>query len=131
MAGNSTVTNDSIILDTTPPTNAMILINGGDIDTENTNVVLTLSAVDPYLSEMRIANDVSFFGANWTNFATSFNWTLPLPIGEEKIVYVQFRDVIGWGSDVAENSIMLVPEAVSIYYLLFIIYNLLMIGRKK
>jgi len=128
LAGNSTVTNDSIILDTTPPTNAMVLINGGDIDTDDTNVVLSLSAVDPYLSEMRIANDVSFSGANWTNFAASFNWTLPLPIGEEKTVYVQFRDEIGWGSDVAEDSIMLVPEPC---YLLFIIYQLLFINLRN
>jgi len=131
LAGNSTITNDSIILDTTPPTNASVVINGGDVDTENTNVVLTLSAVDPYLNEMRIANDAEFTGANWTNFAQSVNWTLLDGIDEEKTVYVQFKDEVGWGSDIAEDSIMLVPEPVFIYYLLFIFCNLLVIRQKN
>ena len=49
-----------------------------------------------YLWEMKISNNSGFSGANWTSFIADIDWTFPEPYGEEKIVFVMFKDVVGW-----------------------------------
>ena len=110
IAGNSCQTGSWIILDTIPPSGAIVVINGGESETTNKLVALALSANDPYLNGMIVGNDLLFSGSTWTNFAASLAWMLPEPIGETKTVYAKFSDMAGWQSSVASNSIDLVPE---------------------
>jgi hypothetical protein len=99
------VVSDSIMVDTTPPSAVAVTISGGAGYTSNTTVVLTLSATDLHLTDMRIANAPSFAGAAWVAFAANTNWTLPAGDGT-KTVYAQYRDVVGNTSAVAQTSIV-------------------------
>ena len=97
---------DTIVLDTTGPSGSVI-INNGDPVTGSASVTLTLWATDAGcgVSGMRLGNE----GPSWTqweNYATSRDWTLT-PGDGEKLVYAQFRDVLGIPSAVYSDSITL------------------------
>jgi len=92
-AGNETaLVSSSIILDTTPPTHARILINGGASFTKTSTVHLTLAAEEA--TEMLVSNDPAFAGASWMPLADSLSWTLPWGDGEKNI-FAKFRDAAG------------------------------------
>jgi len=72
---------------------------------------------------MKIANNAGFVGAKWTSFVAEVDWTLSEPYGEEKIVFVKFRDAIGWESEADLDLIMLLPEPG-----LMIVFKLIILG---
>ncbi len=67
---------DTIILDTTPPTGA-IIIAGDAKYTNSSSITLTLSATDALsgLAQMRFSND-NVTWSDWETYATSKQWTL-------------------------------------------------------
>lgn len=94
-----------IKLDKTAPTGS-IKIDGNATSTFSTSVTLSLSASDlSGVSEMRFSNN----GTDWTSWETyeeTKSWTLPLDAGN-KTVYVQFKDSVGWVSEVYADTITL------------------------
>ena len=96
---------DTIILDTTPPTGS-ILINNGDAYTKFTSVTLSLWVSDSSgVSKMKFKNE----GGSWSNeenYATTKSWTL-IPGDGEKTVYVQYKDNSGKWSDSISDTIIL------------------------
>ena len=131
LAGNYCETNDSIILDRVAPASPSVIINNGDLDTTNNVVRLSLSVDELYLREMKIANNASFVGVEWTSFVAEVDWTILELDGEEQTVYVKFKDAVGWESEVGEDSIMLVPEPGILWIVGFWILDYWIIGQKK
>jgi hypothetical protein len=108
-----TIANNSEIafkVDTTKPTGS-ILINLGDMSTNNTNVSLLISASDNLsgISSMKICNQIDFIGCDWEMYNTSTNWSLSEGDGT-KTVYVLFIDSNGNESDIHISSIILDTE---------------------
>lgn len=70
-----------------------ILINAGNLATNNPSVQLQLLASDTVgVADMMISNDVAFSGTLWELYATNkYNWNLTTGTGT-KTVYVKFRD---------------------------------------
>lgn len=97
----------NITIDNVPPVAESLTIKSGVAYTNNRNVSLQLSARDDdgILDKMRISNDE----LNWVtvNFATYYSsWELPVGDGE-KIVYVQFSDLMGnWSSTVTDSIVL-------------------------
>ena len=97
-AGNiSTVSSDSIQLDTTAPSGSVI-INAGAANTSSSSVALSFSCSDNSGSgcgEMRVSNDGANWPGTWDAFASTRNdW--PLTSGDgSRTVYVEFRDNAG------------------------------------
>jgi len=99
----------SIIYDTQPPTNAAVLINGGNSSTTaSTSVRLSISADDAgsNVTRMCISNTASC--TNWVPFAGSVNWTLAAGADGLRTVYV-------WCGDAAGNN-MVNPVQASLTY---------------
>jgi len=101
-AGNvSAVYSKSIVLDTRPPVGT-VKVNGGAIYTNQTVVMLDLSATDAGsgLSQMSFSTN----GTNWTtgeDYATAKAWTFVTGDGAKK-VYVKFQDKAGkWSAAVS------------------------------
>ncbi|MGQ9583589.1 MAG: Ig-like domain-containing protein, partial [Thermoplasmatota archaeon] len=102
----SGVYSDSIVLDTTPPTGA-VLINGGAVYTSTTSVRLTLDALDLFeVTDMMVSNKQSLDDAEWLLYQRSMFWELR-PGDGERSVYAVFRDAAGHTSSVASDSIIL------------------------
>jgi uncharacterized protein (DUF2141 family) len=103
-AGNwANAINDTIELDTTPPTGT-IIINGGAASTTSTTVTLTLTSTDARSGcvGMKFSND----GVNWTAEeprASSKAWTLTSGAGV-KTVYVKYKDNAGnWSNGYSDT----------------------------
>ena len=99
---------DTIILDTTPPTGS-IYINMGLAYTSSTGANLALAAQDPTpgsgVAQVRYSND----GVSWTtweSFASYKSWTLTSGDGV-KTVYCQVKDVAGLVSSTFNSTIIL------------------------
>jgi len=94
--GGSETTIGTCNVDVTPPTSALLSINGGatySTDDEG-NVNLTISATGA--SKMKVSNYANFSGATWENYATTKAWTLLNPSSDgTKTVYINFRDTAG------------------------------------
>jgi hypothetical protein len=106
-AGNvSTSYNDTIILDTAPPTGS-ISISGGAASVNTTSVILNLSASDAGsgVGQMRLSSDGSSWDS-WESFATSKSWTLQTGEGV-KTVYVQYKDNLGNLSSIYSDDVIL------------------------
>jgi len=100
-----TVTIDTVVPDTTPPTNLSISIAAGAEYTTSSTVTLTLSAVDA--ESMMISNDVYFSGATWEPYNTS-KTTWPLSTGDGvKTVYFKCKDAAGNVADPVSDTIYL------------------------
>jgi M6 family metalloprotease-like protein len=105
LGGNeSSAANDTITLDTTPPSGSSISINAGTACTGTISATLTISAVDAV--QMMISNASDFAGASWEAYATSKSWTLALGDGT-KTVYIKFKDAIGNVSAAVNDTITL------------------------
>ncbi|GAB4342075.1 MAG: hypothetical protein OHK0038_21900 [Flammeovirgaceae bacterium] len=98
-AGNlSSVYNGKIILDSTPPKEGKILIDGGAAQTSQIDKLVTLTfTADPDVEQMLVSNLPSFQGAKWRTFVPKItDWKLG---GDEKdgdrTVYVKFKDKAG------------------------------------
>ena len=94
---------DSIILDTEPPTGA-IIINAGDAYATSFNVTLALTAEDTLsgLTDMAFRENAGW--TEWEPFANTRNWTLSSGDGD-KSVGVRFRDAAGNYSVTASDLI--------------------------
>ncbi|NLN75115.1 MAG: hypothetical protein GX139_02240 [Armatimonadetes bacterium] len=92
IAGNVSVDtiSDTIILDTTPPTGALV-INSGAQYTNSQAATLTLSSTDA--AQMQFKNESGPWTA-WETYATSKPWTLSSVDGV-KTVFVRFKDEAG------------------------------------
>lgn len=87
---------DSIIIDTMPPTNGSVIINGGASATNSPNVILTLSAEDATTTaaQMMISNEPNFADAVYEPFTPIRSWSLTVGNGT-KTVYAKFKDQAG------------------------------------
>ena len=95
MAGNVMDTNDAagtIMVDTIPPTNYLLLVNNGTVFTSNRVVAITNETVGASIVD--VASDMAFTNAYTTNYMASFRWTLPLVQGTNG-VYARYRDLAG------------------------------------
>ncbi|RLF42303.1 MAG: hypothetical protein DRN12_00720 [Thermoplasmata archaeon] len=102
-AGATSITNDSIILDTTIPTPSLT-INEGDSVTNNATVTLTISASGA--TYMRIDNDTNFANmSDWIPKANTYIFTMPNTEGVHT-VYLQVKDDAG-NTKIASDSITL------------------------
>jgi hypothetical protein len=94
---------DSIIVDTIPPTSPNLRIVNGDYSNTVT-VPVTLSAVGA--DQMIISESPAFSGAAWTGYATGVSFSVSAGDGR-KVVYAKFRDLAGNESQVASDSTIL------------------------
>jgi len=92
-------------LDKSAPTGSL-KIDGNANYTFSISVTLSLSASDlTGVSEMRFSNNRTDW-TSWEMYAETKSWTLPSEAGN-KTVYVQFKDSVGWISEVYADSITL------------------------
>ena len=107
---------DSINYSPTAPTNTKISINSGDASTDNTNVNLSISALDDVgIIGYLIANNGSTPSADasgWTtvtstdNYSDNISYTLTGNAGTLNTINVWFKDVDGTVSSSSNDSIM-------------------------
>ncbi len=84
---------DSIILDTQPPSGTFYINNGSDY-TSSKDVNLDMSSVVDAI-EMRFGNTHSeISNATWQNYIENYTWTL-LDGDGSKTVYAEFKDIAG------------------------------------
>jgi hypothetical protein len=106
----SVVYNDTILLDTRPPTGS-VLIDGGAEYTRNATVTLSLEASDlTGVASMMVSNTLDFAGAQWIDYQSTLRWGLITGSGERS-VYVKFKDAGGHVSQPCEDSITADLEA--------------------
>ncbi|MDB5056268.1 MAG: hypothetical protein JWM44_4318 [Bacilli bacterium] len=100
----SPVVSDSVDLDTVAPGNIGILINNGAASTNNSNVLLSLSAAGAV--QMMVSESASFTGAIWEAYSITKSFTLS---GGDatKTIYVKYKDSAGNVSGVANAFIIL------------------------
>lgn len=104
-----TVSDNSQTVDTTPPTNTSISIDGGAASTTSTSVTLTFSATDA--TEMYITNTSGCgSGGSWEAYATSKAWSLAQTNGTAT-VYVKYRDSLLNESACINDTIIQVDDA--------------------
>ncbi|MEJ2249205.1 MAG: hypothetical protein P8Y97_06035, partial [Candidatus Lokiarchaeota archaeon] len=91
-AGRVSQYTDTIGLDTVDPTGS-IMINNGDVWTNSTNVILTLtySDVTSGISEVRYSND-GITWSSWEAVGPTRAWILYIGDGSSKIVYYEIKD---------------------------------------
>ena len=108
-ANNQKTTSDSIVVDTTAPTNLSISINSGASYTNSSSVSLALSA-NGGPTTMYLSNN----GVTWTSYsyATSKTWSLSDNDGS-KTVYFKARDSAGNNATAITSSITLDTTAPS------------------
>jgi N-acetylneuraminic acid mutarotase len=85
-----------------------LTINGGDLFTNNTDVVLTISA-KPGTREMQVSNDGGFANAEWEPYKPIKSWKIT-EYGSYVIprtVYLRFKDLIGMVSSTHQDDIIL------------------------
>ncbi|TLM64755.1 MAG: hypothetical protein FDZ69_11410, partial [Deltaproteobacteria bacterium] len=100
---------DSIVLDTTAPTGA-IIINGGDYSTGSRSVTVMLMALDDSgSSEVQLSDSSTSWPAVWTPFASILTYSLP-GNGGAKTVYARFRDRAGIVSAPVSDGIYYIPS---------------------
>lgn len=97
-----------ILLDTTPPNDCQVKIDGdADATSEiNKKVMLTFSATED-TKWVLVSNKSSFWGAKWRIYSPSLAWQLDEEENGERTVYVKFRDEAGNVSKVFTDKIML------------------------
>jgi Chitobiase/beta-hexosaminidase C-terminal domain/RHS Repeat len=101
----STPYNDTILLDTTPPTGTNT-INSGAAFTNNTNVTLTLTCSDANsCSQVQFSNDNGTYSGAQA-YGTPKSWTLTSGNGP-KTVWAKFKDTPGNWSTPSSDSIVL------------------------
>src|SRR5690606_10348543 len=104
-AGNATGSyNDTIWLDTTPPTGATLAIVGNPSAVSSTSVSLTLGATGA--ATIELANNSAFTGASTIAYTTSASHTLTSGDGL-KTVYARYCDDAGNCSAAASVSVVL------------------------
>jgi len=104
--GESAEVCDEIILDTLPPGNLSIAIEGGTLCTDSSQVTLSLSATDAFQMRLRHSSGHWF---PWWPFKSTETMVVSVPPGWPKLVSVAFkcRDSCGNESGVAEVTFAL------------------------
>ena len=108
----------TFVVDTAPPEQLSLAIEGGNAFTNAPGVELTLDAVDRTsgVSEMQVSNDPTFAAASWEPYVETKGWNLSEEDGV-KTVYARFRDAAGNETARIQNEVILItnpPEAVSL-----------------
>ncbi len=97
--------NDSIIIDTTPPTGS-VFINDGAKYTGSTDVILSLNWTDlTGVVAIMVSDDPSFDGSIWETPADTIGWRLP-DVDGERTVYVKLKDAVGWESVISDSIVL-------------------------
>ena len=92
-AGNvSPVEKAKIIVDTTPPTGASLIINKGAEVTNNPEMQVRLSILATDAYKMQISNTGQFNDADWEDYVPEKNWMIGPRKEGKKTVYVRFAD---------------------------------------
>ncbi|MEN7549165.1 hypothetical protein AAG747_14675 [Rapidithrix thailandica] len=107
--GNESETaSDEIVLDTTPPSNCMVVIDNGAPKTHHLDKMVELKLLASDAQQMIISNHSSFKGGRWRLYQERIpNWRLD---GEEdgyKSIYVRFKDKAGNVSSTYKADIIL------------------------
>ena len=108
-AGNeSTIVNDTIVLDRQPPANGDLSINEDQPYTSLPGVSLDLSAEDALsgVDQMRLSNDGAAWQP-WETYAVTRTWTLESASDGTKTVYAEFQDGAGNVTSPITDSIVL------------------------
>lgn len=88
------------------PTNVTAFINGEEAETDNREVILTLSAVNA--TQMAISNSSDFNNSSFDAYNSTTTWTLSEGNGTKR-VYVKFRSSDG-GTNTVSGSIVLTGQ---------------------
>lgn len=106
-SGNeSLVYSDSIILDTTKSTGAVVIEGGAShINKHDARLTLTITDVNSSGTQMLVSENSTFVGASWEVFTSSKTVTLSAGDGT-KTVYVKYKDDAGNESEVYSSSIV-------------------------
>jgi len=114
-ANNTAISQDTIILDTTPPHSLSILINKGIKEINITEVSLELHSLDNLsgVSEMSFSNDCEIW-SKWENFSKNKSYKLSSGDGQ-KTIYFKVKDLAGNIADPVSANIILnttIPEKI-------------------
>jgi hypothetical protein len=86
-----------------------VLINGGAVQTADTNVMLTLCAEDPTPSVMQVSESPAFNDCDWRPYAVSSAFTVAPSIGVHT-VHARFGNAATNASVTASATIVMIPE---------------------
>ena len=96
---------DTILLDTTPPVGSL-LIEGGAVATNDSNVMLNITWTDlSGVVDMLVSNDRDFIGATWHTSDHNIPWNLE-DVDGGHTVYVRLRDAVGWTTDISDVIVL-------------------------
>ena len=99
---------DEIYIDTTPPRDCSILIDGGAESTNHYDKKVTLDLKAKGAAYMKISNLESFYGAKWKRYKPKVKgWSLEGEDDGEKTVFVKFKDRAGNVSSIFSDAIVL------------------------
>ncbi|WP_020529443.1 hypothetical protein [Flexithrix dorotheae] len=105
IASNETkAVSDEVIVDTAPPFNCKIAINGDKTYSVSEKMDITIRAVEA--RHMMVSDDPSFSNAEWEPYQSYKSWEFENSEGEKKI-YAKFKDVAGNISAVVMDEILL------------------------
>ncbi len=103
LAGESLVAKVVLQVNPAPPSSASLVINNGDLFSNNTTVRLTPGSVNA--SQMYITNVAGCkSGGQWASYSTSRIWALS-QLNSNAIVYVKFRNNIGEETECVSDTI--------------------------
>lgn len=106
-AGNeSEVANDEILVDSEPPVDPRISINGNQKVTTDLQAKVKLALFVRGGQDYKLSESPRFDGADWQPYQTAIDWTLS-PEQGEKTLYVKYRDQAQNESEVAMAKILL------------------------
>ena len=104
--GEVVIRSVTVAVNTTPPRGS-VLINGGDVFTDSTEVTLALNASSKGgVMRMKVGHSPDLGDAVWTDYSESLPWILAAGDGR-KVVYITFMDMYGRQSDIVNDWIIL------------------------
>ncbi len=102
------IVSSSIDVDSTPPSNLSITINGGDQTTRHLDGIVELAIKADNAKYMMLSNSNNFRGGRWLPYDELIsNWRL---MGEngKKVVFIKFKDDAGNESEAVNDEIVLI-----------------------
>ena len=107
----SDIVSDTIHLDTTTDGEFGVLINDGELFTNQVTVTLTIGAPS-LIAEMKLSNNGGFPGVSWESYRTYKPWVIT-ELGSHlipRIIYVKYKDVLGSISATYQDDIIFDDE---------------------